>query len=67
MGIWEWYICRPSTEISCVSSLLSETSLFFARGDDIHKIMGYSYIDGMMKGEVDHPLKGDNLQCFRIH
>jgi hypothetical protein len=34
---------------------------------DRHKIIGYSYIDGMLTGEMDHLFKGDNLQCFRIH
>lgn len=32
-----------------------------------YKIVGYALLEGMMYGEMDHILAGDNLQCFRIH
>jgi hypothetical protein len=32
-----------------------------------YKIVGYALLEGMMYGEMDHLLAGDNLQCFPIY
>jgi hypothetical protein len=34
--------------------------------DTGYKLVGYASVEGMMYGEMDHLLAGDNLQCFQI-
>lgn len=35
--------------------------------DSGYKIIGYASVEGVMYGEMDHLLAGDNLQCFHIN
>ncbi len=35
--------------------------------DSGYKIIGHASVEGVMYGEMDHLLAGDNLQCFHIY